>query len=73
MDTLQEDMIKAIRSHANANYENSGWDYVVECWDDDEIIEEINGCNSIEAAILKVGNIVSIMDDHRKDIQATAF
>ena len=35
MDTLQEDMIKAIRSHANANYENSGWDYVVECWDDD--------------------------------------
>ena len=31
-------LIGAIRMHANANY-NKGWDYIVECWTDGDILD----------------------------------
>ena len=31
-------LIGAIRQHANANY-NKGWDYIVECWTDGDILD----------------------------------
>jgi hypothetical protein len=37
----EQAMIQAIRKHAEANY-NKGWDYVVECWGDGDILEELS-------------------------------
>jgi hypothetical protein len=63
--------VRAIRTHAIANYEKGGWDYLVECWDDDEIMEEISGCKTLAGAIKKVGSILKVMDEHRREVCST--
>jgi hypothetical protein len=69
------DLVDAVRRHAMANYENDGWDYVVECFDDGDIIELISDADAKTAkqAIKAVGDYVKIRDDYRKDIQAEEF
>lgn len=70
MATLQ-DMIGAVRLHAQLNYEKDGWDYVVECWSDAEISKEISGCKTEKGAILKIKSIVKELAEYRDDIAAT--
>lgn len=65
--------VAAVRRHAQAHYEESGWDYVVECWEDQEIMEETQHCKSEKEAIDKVRSVVKFMDDYRRDIQGTAW
>ena len=66
-------LVKAVRDHARKNYERDGWDYVVECYDDADIIEAIGDARTEASAIVRVKRAVKAMDDHRKDIQAEAF
>jgi hypothetical protein len=35
----EQDLINAVRNHALQTYESDGWDYVVECWSDGDILE----------------------------------
>ena len=37
----EENMIAFIRVHANTNY-NKGWDAIVECWSDGDILEYLS-------------------------------
>ena len=67
------DFVKAVKSHALANYNKDGWDYVVECWSDAEIAEEIKGCKTEREAISRMHKIVKAQDDYRSDIQGSAF
>lgn len=70
-----EDLIKAVRAHALAHYEEDGWDYVVECYEDadlQQLIEE-EGATTAEEAIKALGKVMKLKDDYRKDIQGTAF
>jgi chromosome condensin MukBEF complex kleisin-like MukF subunit len=39
----EQQMIHAIRKHAEALY-NKGWDYVVECWSDGDLLDELSYC-----------------------------
>jgi exopolyphosphatase/pppGpp-phosphohydrolase len=66
-------MVKAVRDHALANYEKDGWDYVVEAWDDEMVLEAIEGCKTVSGAIRKVAKIVKEQEDYRQDIQSSAF
>lgn len=68
-----EELIKAVRKHAIANYEEGGWDIVVECWVDEYIGTLIFGATTPEEAIKLVGDAVGDLDEYRQDIQATAF
>lgn len=65
----QKRLIAAVRKHANDHYESNGWDYVVESYEDEEILEAMEGARTPEEAIARVGKIVKIMDSVRKDIQ----
>jgi hypothetical protein len=67
-----ETLIKAVKDHANANYEN-GWDEVVEAWGDGDIAEAIGEATSITEAIINVGAVVGIRNDYINEIKATAF
>jgi hypothetical protein len=67
-----ETLIKAVKDHALANYEN-GWDEVVEAWCDDDISEAIGEATSIMEAIINVGVVVGIRNDYANEIKATAF
>ncbi len=74
MSTMQE-LVKAVKDHATKNYETDGWDVVVEAFEDSEIADEIrkHHARTVEDAIKVLHDYVKIIDDHRKDIQATEF
>ena len=65
--------LAAIKAHALANYEIDGWDYVVECYSDAEILEIIKNCRTEKGAIKTMRAHVKPRADYRADIQAEAF
>jgi hypothetical protein len=67
------DFVQAVKDFARANYNKDGWDYVVECWADDEIAQEIKGAKTAEAAIKRMKRIAKTQDDYRSEIQSTAW
>lgn len=66
-------LITAVRQHALQHYAEGGWDYLVECWEDSDILEEAEGCATVEDAIKAIGRILKMKDDYRRDIQSEAF
>ena len=63
----------AIKAHALANYEKEGWDYVVECYDDAQIVEIIKTARTVKGAIRMVHAHIKPRADYRAEIQSTAF
>ncbi|MHC4780141.1 MAG: hypothetical protein ACYTFG_16345 [Planctomycetota bacterium] len=73
-----DEMIQAVKKHAINHYENGGWDYIVECYEDSDIEETIKeaqtaGAKTTEEVIAQIGKWMRAKDDYRKDIQSTAF
>jgi hypothetical protein len=67
------ELVAKIREHALRNYNEDGWDYLVECYSDDDIIQIVAGCVSYEAAISRLAKGLKAKDDYRRDIQSEAF
>lgn len=65
-------LIAAVRAHAEKNWGKDGWDYLVECWDDQDIAEAIGGAKTPRAAIAACKRQVQILDDHRSEMRAMA-
>jgi len=77
-----KEMVEAVKAHALANYEKDGWDFLVECWSDDEIAEElayvsesadIHHAKTVAQAIKKIGRIVGLQDERRREVRAEIF
>lgn len=70
-----DEMVAAVKAHAEKNYSEGGWDYVVECWDDAEILSVIaeEHVSTVEAAVTVVGEIVGLLDERRRDVEAEIF
>lgn len=80
----QEEMLEGVKKHAIENYSKDGWDYVVECYDDSDILEVINDecswdpnhvpkpCTTVAEAIKSVGEIVGIYEERRFAAQAAS-
>jgi len=70
-----DEMVTAVRSHAIENYNNDGWDYIIECYSSKELEEEILRlqAKNNDEAIRRIGLLVGILDDRRQDIRATAW
>jgi len=66
-------MIAAVRHHAEKHYNEDGWDYIVECYEDDEIEKEIGNASTNQEAIANVGRICKLCDDRRQDVIAEIF
>ena len=66
-------LVAGVRAHALENYNSDGWDYVVECFEDAEILEEIGDAKTLPAAIENVRFVVQMLDERRRDIQSTIF
>jgi hypothetical protein len=70
--TISElDLISAVRKHALNNYETDGWDYLVECWDDGDILEQISDKNATTPAeaIKACLEIVKLQDEMRREVR----
>lgn len=65
------DFVHVVREHAGAHYNEDGWDYVVEAFDDKYIIEIIRDARAttVKTAINAVHQVVKIKDEYRKDIE----
>jgi hypothetical protein len=66
-------IVLAIRAHAVANYETAGWDILVECYDDSDIVRAMGDATTAEEAISAIGKDLKVRHDRRVDIQAEAF
>ena len=65
--------VSDLKQHALVNYNKDGWDYLIETYDDKEIAMEIIDCECYEDAFERVADNLKLLDDHRKEIQSTAF
>ncbi|MGB1649747.1 MAG: hypothetical protein ACPHEP_01850 [Acidimicrobiales bacterium] len=67
----ETDLIAAVRRHAINNYEQDGWDVLVECWDDGDILERISDANAQtpDAAIKACLSWVALYDERRREIR----
>ena len=73
MATTLKEIATALRKYAVENYETEGWDYLVETFDDEELLEEIKGATTLEDAIKKISPLLRALDGRRKDIEATRW
>jgi hypothetical protein len=67
------ELIAAVRKHAMDHYKEGGWDFVVECYEDSDIAEEMGDARTPAEAIAAVGRIAGIRDERRRDALAEIF
>tara|TARA_R110002020_G_scaffold15254_6_gene54540 strand:+ start:462 stop:686 length:225 start_codon:yes stop_codon:yes gene_type:complete len=68
MSATQQELVTAVRAHAIENYEKGGWDFLVECYSDDEIVDLISGARTESGAIKKCANLLGALDARRQDV-----
>lgn len=69
MNNYLAELIPAVREHAIANYNEGGWDYVVECLEDSDIAELIGDNITVAGAIASVEEHIDLLHSVRQDIQ----
>jgi hypothetical protein len=69
----KEQLIAAVRAHANANWGTAGWDFVVESWDDQDIADTIDDAVTVEEAIERCGEICRILEEQRQEVMSTIW
>jgi len=64
------DLIDAVRKHALNNYNNDGWDYLIECWEDGDILEQLSDKNATTpaAAIAACLAVVKPQNERREEM-----
>jgi len=66
----EQEKIDAIRKHAEALY-NKGWDYVVECWSDDDLLDELSYWNMhLENTIASIQDFVNMYLQRQQEQRA---
>jgi hypothetical protein len=64
-----QELIDAVRAHANANWGKDGWDFLVECWDDEDIARAVGNAKTPKSAIANCKRTVKALDLHRREQQ----
>jgi hypothetical protein len=69
------ELLKAVKDYAHEHYEEHGWDVLIECHTDAEIVKAIGKATTVKGAISNVARAFALKayDDRRRDIQAEAF
>lgn len=68
-------LVEAVKAHARDNYNEGGWDVIVECWDDDRIAEVIreDAATTPAAAVDAFRPVVGVWADRQADARNSAF
>lgn len=64
-----QELIEAVRKYAEANYQKDGWDFLVECWEDEDIAEQICEGDTELQAIARCRRTVRAMNEQRESVQ----
>lgn len=73
MPIIRSSLIPAVRQYALDHYNQDGWDYLVECWEDSDIADAIAGATTLEQAIAKCHRGVSLLDERRREVTNEIF
>jgi hypothetical protein len=65
----QKSIVAFIRGYARDHYNEGGWDILVECWEDADIVKFMGDAKSIDEALRQITPILKANDDYRSDIQ----
>lgn len=68
-----QNFVEAVKQHAIDNYNEGGWDFVVECWADDEIAIATQAATTAEQAIAIMEQEVAPLAEQRAEIQSTIW
>ena len=68
-----EELVAAVRKHAEANYNKDGWDYLVECWSDEDIAEQFGKARTEAGAIRACRTTTRLLDERRREVCAEIF
>ena len=68
----KQQLIAAVRAHAEANWGTAGWDFVVESWDDQQIADTIGDADNEQDAIARCGEICGILEEQRSEMMNMA-
>jgi hypothetical protein len=71
--TTREELIAAVKAHALDHYEDGGWDVIIECWDDEQIAEQIGDAKTVQGALRKFEGVVGVYADREADARNSAF
>lgn len=79
--TIPEDMksiVEQVKTYAQAHYEEDGWDFLIETYEDEEIIELINDLDisptlSLDAVIKGIAEVMALHDERRAGILNERF
>lgn len=63
-----DELIRAVRDHADAHWGKDGWDFLVECWSDEDIGVAIGSAKTPKAAIAACKRVVKVLDEHRSEM-----
>jgi len=66
-------IVAAVKAYALSHYEKDGWDFIVECFTDDEIRRELVGVISKYDAISIFRRIAKAQDERRREVQAEVW
>lgn len=67
------DWVERIKKHAEENYGEDGWDYIVEAYEDSEILELIAGATSYDEALYEVQQVAGMLNERREEYRATEW
>jgi hypothetical protein len=66
----EQQFINHVREHALRNYETGGWDYVVEAWEDGDILEYWSDANGDSTKAFKaIAEAVKTRYDYAQEIR----
>jgi hypothetical protein len=71
--TATEALVAAVMQHAEKNYERDGWDYVAECYSDEEIADVIKTARTPAGALKMMRAHVKHRAEYRDEICAEIF
>ena len=61
------ELVEMIKAHAIKNYSKNGWDFLVECYEDEEILEMIKGAKTFHGAKCKLAPTLKDQDEVRRE------
>ena len=70
MTNTNLNLVEAVKSHAIANYDVDGWDFVVEAANDEELAIVIGGAKTAKTAIAKVRKSCKLLNEQRAEVRA---
>jgi len=65
--------VEFIKAPALAHYEDGGWDVVVECYDDADIADTLDGAKDEAEALEAFSFLVSVWSERQADARNSAF